>query len=251
MGECCRGDGCRGLPLERHLAVERLVHRRTERELVRLGVGLDAGMELGCEVSRGPDELRSDRAGDQAVDQAVLWVPGRGEADAQALSESFDGEPRARHLGHRGRQPKVGDADAAGLFHEHPAGREVPVNASRSVGGGQTCARFPEHPQHLRPWEGLIPRFHPLTEIDAVDELHRDVDRIADRARVEHLDDRRVVETARAHDSCDHGVASLRRVVLIFVAVLGNLDQLERDLSIQPGIERRVDVVTVAVRELA
>ena len=198
---------------ERQLAVQRLVHRDAEGELVRPCVGRPGLVLLRGHVRRGPEQ----RAG---------------LGDRQGVAERRHDRPRrrVRRLDRRGRQAEVGDPDPA-VGRDEDVGRlEVAVDDAGGVGGRQAAARGGEGVDDLAQRPPAV--LQPHVEARAGDVLHRHEDVVGEGA---DLVDRHHVgmgELGHRLRLAQEALAAGGRPDDLVGA-----DDLERDLA----IERRVD----------
>ena len=202
---------------QRVLAVERLVERDAEAELIGARVDVGAGELLGRHVARRAEH--GARGGQRGVERGRH----RGRGAPRGLVVEREQRPR---------EPEIGDADAAVAADQHVVGLEVAVEQAHAVGGDQAARRLQEHVHDLAP--GPRVALEPAGQGVALDELHRDV-QIA------------VVGGADVVDADHVGVGQLGdRLGLAAQPLLGVLggelepraQQLERDLAIELGIVR-------------
>jgi hypothetical protein len=212
--------------LERPLAVERLVQRDAEAELIAGRADGLGALRLGRHVHR--------RAEDAARDREVLVE--------RAVARAARAE---RHRGVAGgaREAEVEHARAAVAADEHVVRLEVAVDDAGVVGGGEAAARPEEQRDDVAP--RARPGGEPLLELDAVDELHRDPHAIAGRPDVEHADDVGVREAReRLGLALEATLGAGRRAVAV------RLHELDRDAAIELRIVGRVDDSHAARAEL-
>ena len=125
-------------------------------------------------------------------------------------------------------------------------GLEVAVDEPLLVRGRQPAPRRHEHLQHLLPAARL--RLQPVGDGVPLDELHRDEHLILERAHVEDDDDVRVRQPRDRLRLAQRALPAL--VARDAVAGL-DPQQLDRDLAIQLGIVRRVDLAHAAAADQA
>ena len=160
---------------QRPAAVQRLVQRDAEAELIGARVERLAAELLGRHVRRRADERAGLGHGRRRRDGASTALPTSGGSD-RLLREP--------------REPEVHDAHGAVAPDHDVLGLEVAVDDAGRVRRRQPAPGGDEHVQDLAPASRL--RAQPRVDGLAFDELHRDVDAIVDGARVVDGDDVRV-----------------------------------------------------------
>ena len=158
---------------ERSLAVERLVERRTQPELIRLREH-DTAVLLGSHVcgrahhraGGGQRVVRAIRAGFLArLGRAVVASPGRAGSSGEA---------------------QVEHDDLAFVVDHHVLGLEVAVDEPGPMRRGESSTRGTEELDELGP--GRLPARQQVSQRLATDVLHRDEHVAALGSDVEHLD---------------------------------------------------------------
>jgi hypothetical protein len=179
------------------LAVERLVQRHAEGELIGSMIRPATEMLLGCHVGR--------RAHDRA---------GLGQVRAERHSACLD--PRGRgvevvvlDLGCP-REPEVEHAWAVVVAHEHVVGLEVAVDQLGLVGGSEPAAGADERDDDLDPRPRSL--VGPGAQRLSLHELHRDVDLVLERADVVDGHDVGVAQLRHRSGLAEQPLLSLGRV---------------------------------------
>ncbi|MFO0631221.1 MAG: hypothetical protein U0168_00060 [Nannocystaceae bacterium] len=209
---------------ERALAVERLPQRDREGVLVRGGADLGAGMLLGGHVRRRADDvaLRGQRR-QLDVDEIVVALDAGGVLAA-------GGDRREAAAG----DAEVTDARAPVRAHEHVGGLEVAVHDAGGMDRAEALRQRDEDLDDLAPADVAAPQ--PPLQVDALDQLHRDVDLILvgiDLVDRDHVGVRQPCERPRLRDQPRTG--ALVAGAAGFTAV--GADELDRDGALEPGVE--------------
>ena len=199
------GDG--GFPDERRLAGQALEEHAAERVHVGATVDLTPLDQLGCDVLGGTEDMT-----------------GRGERGLPR-HELADAEVR-----------KVGTLATAGVRRgqEHVARLDVTMHETSRVGGVQRVSDLGEHGDRAVRSQGPFARNRP-TKIGPVDVAHRDVQHPVRVAGVMDGNDARMLDRRRLPR-----LAQEPSPVLTVLRELGR-EQLERDVPVEPRIERPVD----------
>ena len=142
-----------------------------------------------------------------------------------------------RALGGVARQTEVHDAHLPRAGDHHVLALEIAVDQLRRVRGREPAARGDEDVEDLAP--GAPRGVLPVRDGVAVDELHRDEDLVLEAAHVVDHDD---VGVRKARDRLR--LAQQARLLLDELGAdgAGHVQQLDRDLAIELGIVRGVDV---------
>jgi len=149
-------------------AVQRLVKRDTEAELVGSRVERLAAELLGCHVGRRAQE------GAGLGDGVVAPHSGGSQSGVRLAGRLLIAEPRQAEV-HDPHRPVAADHDVLRF--------EIAVHDSGRVCRREPAARVKEHFEDVSP--ASVRRSQPTVERLALDELHRDVD-VADVASVVH-----------------------------------------------------------------
>ena len=194
---------------ERSLAVEALVQRDPEGELIGARIGgsprcSSGAMKPGVPATR-PACVSIDRCA--AADRHRL-AAGRRAAVGRGIV----------------REAEVHHAHATVVADHHVLGLEVAVDQALGVRGRQPAPRGEEQLEHLGPGRS---RRETLLERRALDELHRDVDEPLVLADVVHRDHVRVGEAGHRH-----GLAQ-QTTRLATLAAGAGVHDLQRDLAIE------------------
>ena len=211
-----------GGPLEGLLAVERLVERRAEGELIGAVIGGGARVLLRRHVAGRPHDR--SHLGELCQRQERPARRGRRGRDE-------DGRDRRRRVA-AVRDPEVGDLDRALLAHEDVVRLEVAMNDPGRVRGGEAATRGDVDAHALAP--GVAAEL-PLPEGGPLRQLHRDEDAAVADADVVHRDHVRMRQARHglrlAEEAGAHVVRRERRALQ---------EELHRDLAIELGIVGRV-----------
>ena len=222
------GELGEGLALEGALAVQRLVQRDAEAELIRQGGHGPAAVRLGRHIGGRADEHAGlgeglDVEDGTAAARGRVVVVGRaavGLVGGAAVLEAGEAE--------------VGDADAAVVADEHVVGLEVAVDEAGLVGCGEARGGAGEDGVDL--FEGAGARPHPLAEGGALDELHGDEDPAFEEADVVHRNDVGVGELGHGL-----GFATESGVAALLIAGETAAQELQRDFSVELRIVSAID----------
>ncbi|MCY1008945.1 hypothetical protein OV079_25985 [Nannocystis pusilla] len=205
-----------GLAGERPLAVQRLVERHAQAELVGQRVGRAAAELLRRHVRRRPEQDARGRAGRLRPRQrdlvGVLVVVLVAEAD----------------------QAEVDHADPAVAADQDVVGLDVAVDEAGRVRRRQAARRLGEHRRDLAPAPTLLRE--PCPKGHAGDELHGDEHLVAVEADLVDLDHVRVRQLGQRLGLAQQPILPAR--VRLAVAAL---QQLDRDLAVELRIVGRVD----------
>ncbi|MFO0631627.1 MAG: hypothetical protein U0168_02115 [Nannocystaceae bacterium] len=209
---------------KRSTAEQRLEQRDAERELIGRGPHRQALELLGRHVGRRAHHARRHRG-------AGPSAPACGRAHALAR--------RLTRVG----QAEVRDARPTLLADEHVVGLEVAVHQARGVGRRETAADLHEHRDDLGP---RPTRVQPRAQGPAADQLHRQEHApgvepdVVDRHDVGVVDRRGGTGLLLEPSPCLLGIGE---------AIV--VDQLDRDLAIEPRIPGREDRTHAAATQLA
>ena len=138
------------------------------------------------------------------------------------------------------REPEIHHPCATVVRDEHVVGFEIAMHEPGVVRGSEPLPRRDHHRQDLAPRSGAL--LQPLAQRDAIDELHRDKHRLAltgQRADVVHRDHVRMREPRerlRFADEPRLGIAAGATGPAVV-----RLQELDRDLAIELGVERAID----------
>ncbi|HEY8376784.1 MAG TPA: hypothetical protein VIK91_09860 [Nannocystis sp.] len=185
-------------------AVQRLVERDAEAELVGGGLDRLAAPLLGRHV-RG------------RADQLVVVC----QVDVEAVAGGRRRVDRRQPLG-GADEAEVEDADAAGVVDHDVARLEVAVDQTGGVGGCQAAPGLDEDVDDLRP--SARRRVEPGGERHAADELHRHVYTLVGASGLEHGDDVRVRHAGHPLRLADQPQLGVR---------IGVVQQLDGDLAVE------------------
>ena len=177
--------------------------------------------------------------------RSPLAVPGSlAGGDGPDLSPLAALSPAAGLLGHLAREPEVHDAHLAVAPDHDVVGLEVAVHEPLLVRGREPAPRRHEHLQDLLPAarRGL----QPVGDGVPLDELHRDEHLLLERADVVDDDDVRV---RQPRDRLRLAQRALPPLVAGDAVAGLHPQQLDRDLAIQLGIVRRVDLAHAAAAD--
>ena len=189
------------------LAVERLVERDAEGELVTAGIDPLARELFRRHVSRGSH-------GGQRLRGIGSRITDRLEVDL---------------LASRPGQSEVEDAGSAFAVDHHVVGLEVAMDHAGAVGRRETGSGREVHPKNVVGGAPLLTL--PVGEGDAVDELHRDEDLAVVDPDVVHRDHVRVRELGEGPRLLEQSVAIATGLPAIGRGAA--LEELDRDLAIE------------------
>ena len=152
-----------------------------------------------------------------------------------------------RHLDRGGvvggqREPEVQHHHAPVLTDHHVVGLEVAVHQTRVVGRREPLPRLHEHVADVRPGASRAPT--PLFERLPVKPLHRHEQPLAQERHVENLDDVRMRQPSQGLSLAQQSRGSTARR-------LPRVQDLDRDLAIEPVVARQVHDPHAAPPELA
>ena len=201
---------------ERPAAVERLVERDREAELIAARVDGAAVALLGRHVRRGADAGAGARQRLEGRRGARLGLTGLGRADAA-------------------RQPEVEDAHPSVGADDHVLGLEVAVDDAERVRRGEAAPGGEVDVADLAP--RAPPLVTPGAERAAWHVLHRDEHALAERADVVHGDDVGVGEARQRASLAEEPRAPLG----IARAVEVGPHDLDGDGAIELGVVRGID----------
>ena len=197
------------LAREGALAVERLVQRHAEGELVG-GRGRELARELLGRHVRGGAHHRA-RLGEGLVEVRHAH---RGDGADRLVAPSTAGEAEVGHP-----YPTV-------AAEEHVVGLEIAVDQVGGVGRREAAPGLREDLEHLGDGPGLRPQ--PLAQGLAFDVLHRDEDRALELPHVVHGDHVGVSDAGDGLRLADQAGSPL--------AHLGGQEHLDRDAAIELGV---------------
>ncbi len=226
------------------LAVQRSVQRHAERELIGARVGGRSGVLLGRHEARGPD----DRAGlghGRREQVGIFGHIGAVAGVARVTEGSLHVRPRVQpRLVERiyfvddqarvgARETKIRDACDPIEPHQDVVGLEVSMDEASLVRGAQATARLREGVDDLGEGARCL---QPDGQRDALDELHRDEDRRPHGPDVEHTDH---VRMRQLRDRLGFSEQAGPELTLVVRILCRRPEDLERDLSVELGVERR------------
>ena len=205
---------------ERPLAVERLVQRDAEAELIGPRIDVGAGVLLRRHVGRRADQARRRRSA-----RRVARLPGAAPRDA--------GSHRRRP---RPREAEVGHPHAAVVADQHVVRLEVAVDQAGRGGRRPAPARPPRRRSRIsRQRRARVAQ--PSAQVRAAHQLHRDEHLVAEHADVVDRDDVRVRDAGhRARLADDAGAGRGAAAARPRAA-----QELDRDLAAQLRIVGGVD----------
>jgi hypothetical protein len=223
--------GGRQLGGERRVAVEGVVERDAEAELIAGLAGELAAKCLGGHEERGAEHAAGRR--EVLAEHVAARAAGDRFAGGQHVARDRSLGVVGACLGLAGAgEAEVHDADAAVVADEHVAGLEVAVDHAGGVGGGESVAGGDERGDDLTPRSWRVAE--PGAEGLAVDELHGEEHAMVDGADVVDRDDVGVGEPGEGLGLAEHagltaGVAGARQ------------HDLEGDAAIELGVVGGVD----------